>query len=109
MNQAEDSSSQMCEQWWLFPPLQGYWEKVQTFIVHLGFFFFFLKERLYIFHSLGQNQSMVAQHAETTVVKCSMRSRVSARFLIGSNAMPGQWHCQPTLTLMGQGCMQVKV
>ena len=72
-------------------------------------FFFFLKERLYIFHSLGQNQSMVAQHAETTVVKCSMRSRVSARFLIGSNAMPGQWHCQPTLTLMGQGCMQVKV
>ena len=40
-------------------------------------FFFFLKWRLahaHQFHSLGQDQSTVAQRAETTVTECSLTS-----------------------------------
>ena len=50
------------------------------------------------FHSLCQNQSTVAQWAETTVTECSLTSYVSAHFLIGSHTMPGQRHSQPTPT-----------
>ena len=56
-------------------------ENVQPFIPHLClfvfFFFFFLKWRLvqaHLFHSLCQDQSTVAQQAETTVAKCSPTS-----------------------------------
>ena len=47
------------------------------------------------FHSLGQDQSTVVKQAETTVTKCSMTSCTWARFLIGSNTLPGQRHSQP--------------
>ena len=47
------------------------------------FFFFNLKWRLAranSFHSLGQDQSTVAQRSETTVAECSLTSGVRARF-----------------------------
>ena len=53
--------------------------------------------------SLGQDQSTVAQWAEMIVPERSCC--VWACFLIGSHTMPGQWHSQPTLTSLGQGCM----
>ena len=86
----------------------GIWE-VEPFTPRLRFFFFFFKWRLawaYYFHSLGQDQSPVAQWAETTVAECSMTSCMRARFLIGSHTMPGQQHSQPIPTSLGQGCMQ---
>ena len=55
----------------------------------------------------GQDQSTVAQRAEMTVTECSLVSCVSARFLIGSNTMPGQRQSQPTPTLLSQRCMHV--
>ena len=73
-------------------------------------FLFFLKWRLACtnwFHSLGQDQSTVAQRAETTMTECSLTSYVWAHFLIDSHTLPWQWHSQPTPTLMGQGCMHV--
>ena len=75
-------------------------------------FFFFLKWKLaraHLFHSLGQDQSIVAHQAEMMVTECSLMSCALARFLIGSHTMPGQWHSGPTLTLLGQRCMCVKV
>ena len=57
----------------------------------------------------GQDQSTVAQRAETTVTECSLASHVWARFLIGSHTMPGQRHSQPNPTLLGQGCTRVQV
>ena len=65
----------------------------------------FLKWRLACanqFHFLHPVQSMVAQPAETTVVKCSLVGCVR-----GSHTLPGQPHSQPTPTSMGQGCMCV--
>ena len=73
-------------------------------------FFFFLKWRLaraHQFYSLGQDQSTVAQQAETIVVDCSLSSCMCARFVIGSYALPGQQHRQPSPTSLGQGCVQV--
>ena len=55
------------------------------------FFFFFNKWRLdraHLFHFLGQDQSTVAQRAETTVTECSLTSYVWARFRIGSHTTP---------------------
>ena len=75
-----------------------------------SFFLFFLKWRLvrtHLFHPLGQDQSTVAQPTEMTVAECSLTSFMSACFQIGSHTMSGQWHSQPTLTLLGQGCMRV--
>ena len=46
----------------------------------------------------------MAHRTETTVAECSLTSSVSARFLIGSHAMPAQRHSQPTQTSLGQGC-----
>ena len=72
--------------------------------------FFFFKWRLvcaHWFHSLCQDQSMVARWAQMTVVKCSLTSSVWACFLIGSHTMPWQRRSQPTPTLLGQGCMHV--
>ena len=56
---------------------------------------------------LGQDQSTVAQRAETTMTECSMTSCMLVRFLIDSHTLPGQQHRQHTLTLMGQGCMRI--
>ena len=56
-------------------------------------FFFFFKWRLaraYQFHYLDQDQSTVAQRAETIVIECSKTSYVRARFLIDSHTLPGQ-------------------
>ena len=53
----------------------------------------FLKWRLaraHYFPSLCQDQSTVAQWAETTMAKCSLTRCVWARFRIGSHTMPGQ-------------------
>ena len=49
------------------------------FFLYFFFFFFFLKLRLaraHYFHSLSQDQSTVAQQAETTVAECSLTSFV---------------------------------
>ena len=46
--------------------------------------------------SLGQDQSTVAQRAETTMAESSLTSCVSARFRIGCRTMPGQRHSQPS-------------
>ena len=60
-------------------------------------------------HSLGQDQSKVAQRTETKVTECSLTSCVWARFRIGSHTMPGQHHSQPTPTSLDQGYMRVYV
>ena len=75
----------------------------------LFFFFFFevvINSRSLI-PLIIQDQSTVAQRAETNVAECSLTSCVSARFLIGFHSMPRQRHSQPTLTSLGQGCMRV--
>ena len=71
---------------------------------------FFLKWRsagTHQFHFSGQDQSTVAQWAETTVADCSLTSCMWACFLIDSHTMPGQPHSQPTPTLLGKGCVCV--
>ena len=97
----------------LFSRFRGFEENVRPFISRLSFFFFFfgveISSRSNIFHSLCQDQSTVAQRAETTVAECSLTSCVWARFRIGSHTMPGQRHSQPTPTSLGQGCMRVYV
>ena len=72
--------------------------------------FFFFKWRLahaHKFHSLWQDQSTVAQQAEMTVAKRSLKSCVWAHFWIGSHTMPQQRLSQSTPTSLGQGCMHV--
>ena len=44
---------------------------------------------------IGQDQSTVAQWAETTVAESSLTSCVWAHFLIGSHTVPGQQHGSP--------------
>ena len=73
-------------------------------------FVLFLKWRLacpHEFNSLFQDQSIVAQWAETTVAECSLASWVWAHFQIGSHTMSEQWHSQPASILLGQGCTRV--
>ena len=63
--------------WWLFPHVHGFWEYVPQLIPHQHFFFFKWRlARAHWFHSLGQDQSTVAQWAETTVTECSPTSCV---------------------------------
>ena len=96
--------------WWLFPRVRGFWEYVWLFISRLCFFFLLFKwglARTHQFHFLSQNESTVAQRAETTVTECSPTSSVWARFVIGSRTMPGQRHSQPIPTSLGQGCIRV--
>ena len=54
-----------------------------------------------------QDQSTVAQRAETIVSEFSLTSCVWVRFLIESHTVPGQRHSQPTPTSFGQGCKRV--
>ena len=94
--------------WWLFRRLLGSWENVRPFILRLPFFF--LKWRLaraHSFHSLCQDQSTVAQRAESTLAGCSLTSCVWTHFRIGSHTMPGQRHSQPSPTSLGRMCMHV--
>ena len=60
---------------WLFPRVRGFGENVRHLKPRLRFFkILFFKWRLaraHLFHSLGQDQSTVAQRAETTVTDCS--------------------------------------
>ena len=82
----------------LFFRLQGFWENVRPFISRLRFFCLFFKWRLvraHLFHSLGKDQSTLAQRTEPTVAECTLRSCVRARFLIRSRNIPGQHHNQP--------------
>ena len=60
---------------------EDFWENVRPLISRLRFFsfLFFSKWRLaraHKFHSLCQDQSTVAQRAETTVAECSLTSCV---------------------------------
>ena len=73
----------------------------------LNFFLVWKLARAHQFHFLGHDQSTVAQRSEKTVTKCSLTNSLWARFLIGSHAMPGQRHSQPTPTLLGQRSMHV--
>ena len=89
----------------LFSRVRGFWENVRPFPACAFFNFLFFKWRLaraYYSHSLGQDQSTVAQRAVTTVTECSLTSCVWAHFLIGSHTMPRQQHSQPTPTSLGQ-------
>ena len=58
---------------WLFPRLRELWDNVRPFIPRLRFFFSFLCKwrlaRAHLLHSLGQDQSTVAQRAKTTGTK----------------------------------------
>ena len=63
--------------WWLFPHMRGFWGDCSIYFPPA--LFFFLKCRLACtnkFHSLGHDQSTVAQQAETTVTECSLMSCV---------------------------------
>ena len=71
------------------------------FFLACAFFIYIFKgrsSRAHKFHPLGQDQSTVAQRAETTVSECSLTSCAWARFPIGAQTMPGQRHSQPTPT-----------
>ena len=75
-------------------------------------FVFFLKWRLargHLSHTLGQDQSTVAQRAETTVAELSLTCCMWVHFpwYIGSHIMAGQ-HSQPTPTSLGQGSVRVR-
>ena len=101
--------------WWLFPPLRGFWETVRPFISRLRFVFVFvfvfeveIRSRALIPLFLCQDESTVAQRAETTVAKCFLTSCVWARFRIGSHTMPRQRHSRrSTPTSLGQRCIRV--
>ena len=88
--------------WWLSPRLRGFWENVRPFIsrqrffilIYLFIYFIYWKWRL-------QDQSTVAQRAETTVAEYALTSCVFARFRMGSYTMPGQRHSQSTPTSLG--------
>ena len=84
-----------------FLACEDFGEKVGPFILRLRLV------RAHSFHSMGQDQSTVAQRVETTVAECSLTSYVLARFRIGSHIMPKQRHSQSTPTSLGQGCMRV--
>ena len=65
--------------WWLFPHLRGFGEMFNHLFPTCASFlsFFFPKWRLahvHYFHSLCQDQSTVAQRAETTVAECFLTS-----------------------------------
>ena len=62
--------------WWLFPRVRGFWENVRQFVPRQRFFFFKWRLARANIHSLGQDQSTVAQRAETTVTECSLTSCV---------------------------------
>ena len=51
---------------------------------------------------MGQDQSTVAERAETTVAECFLTNCVRARFLIDSHTMPGQRHISRTPTSFPQ-------
>ena len=46
----------------------------------------------------------MGQSAEMTLAKCPLKTACELVSLIGSHMLPGQ-HCQPTLTLSSQGCL----
>ena len=93
----------------LFPCVREFWENVRQFIPCLRFLIFFKVEisLCTLIPLLCQDQSTVAQWAETTVTKCSLMSCVWTCFLISSHTMPGQRDSQPILTSLGQGCVRV--
>ena len=69
--------------WWLFPRLRGFWENVRPFISRLCFVFVFvfvfemeIRSRALIPLFLCQDESTVAQRAETAVAECSLTSSV---------------------------------
>ena len=101
--------------------LPGFWRRVGLFIPYQGFggglddafptrgFFLLVAAvlaeiaRAYQIHFLGQDQSTVAQRAETTVTECSLTSCFRARFLIDFCIMPGRYSQLPP-TSLGQSC-----
>ena len=54
--------------WWVLPRLRGFWKNIRPFISRLSFLLKWRLARAHWFHSLGQDQSTVAQRAETTGV-----------------------------------------
>ena len=96
--------------WWFFLACKDFGTMFDHSFPACAFFLFLLICRLArtpSFHSLGQDQSTVAQKAEMTATECSQMSCVWAHFLIGSHIVPGQPHSQSTPTSLGQGCMHV--
>ena len=73
-----------------------------------GLFVCFIGDQLVHTNStfLCQDQSTVAQWAETTVAKCPWWAACELVSLMGSHSKPGQYN-QPIPTLLGQGCMSV--
>ena len=68
----------------------GFGENVWQFIPSLALLLFFFKVEigsytLIEFHSLCQDQSTVAQHAETSMAECSLTSCVLAHFWLDSH------------------------
>ena len=73
---------------WLFLRVRGFWGECSTIYSPPALFFFFLWRlaRANLFHSIGQDQSTVAQRAETIVTEFSLTSCVGARFLIDAHS-----------------------
>ena len=74
-----------------FLACKDFWRRLDHSF-HASNFFFFLKWKLvptHLFHSVGQDQSTVAQWVFPDELQW-------AHFLISSHTMPGQHHCQPT-------------
>ena len=62
------------EWWWLFPRLWDFGRNVRPFIPCQCFFCKVELSSRTLVHSLGQDQSTLAQRAETTVAECSLTS-----------------------------------
>ena len=55
--------------WWGFARLRGFWESVRPFIQRLRFFLKWRLASAQELYSFGQDQSTMAQRAETTVAE----------------------------------------
>ena len=97
-------------QWWFLPNKQEFLRKIWQFIpcLHLFFFsFFFLQISSDIPIPFLKPRSV--HHGSVSWDDCgSLPSQVESQLisLVDSNTIQGQ-HSQPTLTLLGQGCMHV--
>ena len=57
------------------------------------------------FHSLGQDQSIVAQRAEMSVAELYLMSCILASLLVGFHILPAQWHGPLQLRLVKGVCV----
>ena len=92
-----------------FTRLRGFGVNVRQFIPCLRIFFFQMEISSHTLIPLFMPQSVNSGTASWDNYDQVFPDEFCAWacFLIGSHTIPGQWHSQPTLTLLGQRCMHV--